>query len=162
MKSGIVGNVKWNRAPKKFVLNQDPDLANTSEDPYKFLKLRNSILNLGLTKARTPWCGAYEKSDVFFQILIEACSSDRSIVTDLSAGTRSSLRACRAFGRHFFGLEDDNDIFEELLKPLTMPKRGEGYLGRSRKRRGDSGNILSKCCPFRSATLKAASVISLL
>jgi hypothetical protein len=118
-----------------------PDLANTSKDPHKFLKLRNSVLNPVLTKAGTSWRGAREKSAIFFQILIEACSSNRSIVADLSTGTGSSVRACRASGRHFFGLEDDNDIFEELLKPLTMSERGEGYLGRSRKRRRDSSNV---------------------
>jgi hypothetical protein len=121
VKSGIVGDVKWNRAPKKFVLNQDP--------------------NPVLTKAWTPWRGMPKKSDIFFQILIKACSSDRSIVADLSAGTGSSVRACRASGRHFFGLEDDNDIFEELLKPLTMPEREDGYSGENRKRKGDSCNV---------------------
>jgi hypothetical protein len=56
--------------PKKFVLNQDLE-------SHKFLKLRNSVPNPVLTKAGTPWRGAREKSNVFFQILIEACSSNR-------------------------------------------------------------------------------------
>ena len=115
------GDLKWNRAPKKFVFYQDLDLANTFEDPHKFLKLRNLVPNIAMTKAGIPWRGTHKKSNVFFQILIEACLSDQLIVADLYAETRASLRACQASGRHFFGLEADNDIFEEPLKPLACP-----------------------------------------
>jgi hypothetical protein len=124
VKSGVVGDLKWDRAPRKFVFYQDLDLANTFEDPHKFLKLWISVPNIAMTKAQTPWRGARKKSNVFFQILIEACPSDQSIVANLSAEPRASLRTCRASGKHFFGLEADNDIFEELLKPLACPSGG--------------------------------------
>ena len=39
-------------------------------------------------------------------------------MVDISSSTGGSARACKASGRHFFGLEADREIYEALLKPL--------------------------------------------
>ena len=46
------------------------------------------------------------------------CSRPNQIVVDISASTGGSAHACKASGRHFFGLEADREIYEALLKPL--------------------------------------------
>jgi hypothetical protein len=85
------------------------------------------MFNPALDMEGKPWRGPREKSDVFFQILIEACSMPGSIFADLSASTEASLKACRASGKHFFGLEADRDIYEGLLKPMLNPEVDEGW-----------------------------------
>ena len=57
-------------------------------------------------------------SDVFFQIVVEMCTLPVQVVVDISAFTRASARACKASSCHFFGFENDQDIFDILLKPL--------------------------------------------
>jgi hypothetical protein len=101
VKTGVFFDEAWDRIPLPFELHQDPDLVNTSEDPIKYLIVRNSVFNPALDRDRKPWRGPREKSDIFFQILIEACSMPGSIVADLSASTKASLKACRASSRHF-------------------------------------------------------------
>jgi hypothetical protein len=119
VKTGKVVDDVWDRSPIPLVLNPDAKLVGTNEDPIEHLSLRNAISSFTMTKAGELWRGSREKSDVFFQILIEACSSEGSVVADLSASTGASLRACRAYGRHFLGLERDKRIFDKLLRPFT-------------------------------------------
>jgi hypothetical protein len=119
VKSGKVMDDVWDRAPTPLVLNADTDLAGTNDDLIKYLSLRNIVSSFSVSKTGEPWCGSREKSDVFMQILIEACSNEGTVVVDLSALTGTSFRACRASGRHFVGLERDKRIFDELLKPLV-------------------------------------------
>ena len=69
----------------------------------------------------TPWLGSREILDVLYQVLIEMCSKPSHLVTDLSASTGASYRACKASGRHFFRMEADKKIFNALLKPLSTP-----------------------------------------
>jgi hypothetical protein len=71
---------------------------------------------------RVAWRGAQEKSDVFFQTLIDICSHKGSIVADLTSSTGTSLRASQAFGWHFFGIEADSSIYNALLKPILKPQ----------------------------------------
>jgi hypothetical protein len=108
----------WNMTPIPLALNPNLDLIGTIDDPIKYLSLRNTVSIISMTKTGELWRGQREKSDVFFHILIEACSSDGFVVADLSASTGASFRACRASGRHFVGLERDKRIFDELLRPL--------------------------------------------
>jgi hypothetical protein len=40
------------------------------------------------------------------------------IFANLSFATGNSVHACRQLGRHFVALEDDEDIFNRVFKPL--------------------------------------------
>jgi hypothetical protein len=51
---------------------------------------------------------------------------------DLTASTGASLRACRASGRHFFGLESDSLFFDSVLKPTLKPEEQPPVSKRSR------------------------------
>jgi hypothetical protein len=106
-KSGQKGEDKWDRRPIPLTLNADRELADSKGDPTKFLFLRNIVVSPLSMPNGLPWRDTREKSDVFFQILIDACSHEGSIVTDLTSLTGASLRASRASGRHFFGIEAD-------------------------------------------------------
>jgi hypothetical protein len=55
-------------------------------------------------------------------------------VADLSASTSASLRACRASGRHFLGLERDKRIFDKLLRPVMKVEKQPAES--QKKRRG--------------------------
>jgi hypothetical protein len=118
IKTGKVVDDIWDRAPIPLALNPDPDLVGTVDDLIKYLSLQNTVSTVSMTKTGEPWRGPREKSDVFFQILIEACSSDGFDVANLSASTGSSLLACRTSGRYFVGLDRDKRIFDELLRLL--------------------------------------------
>jgi hypothetical protein len=128
VKIGVSKGVSWNRRPRPLKLISDPDLANTNEDPIKFLSLRNTVLTPTMNQDGKPWRGAKEKSDTFFQILIEACSSPGSIVADLTASTGASLKACCASGRQFVGFENDFDIYHALLKHYKSEQPEEGVV----------------------------------
>jgi DNA modification methylase len=106
-KTGQVASDQWDRKPAPLNLNPDLELVDTIEDPIKLLSIRNSVLSPSLMPNGKPWHGAREKPSIFFQVLIEACSSEGSIVADLTASTGASLKAYQASGRHFFGLEKD-------------------------------------------------------
>ena len=70
----------------------------------------------------TTWHGSREISDVLYQVLIEMYSKPGHLVANLSASTGASYRACKASGRHFFGMADKR-IFNAILKPLcTLPE----------------------------------------
>jgi hypothetical protein len=97
-KSGQKGEDKWDMRPIPLILNADRELADSKEDPTKFLFLRNTVVSPLSMPNELPWRGAREKSNVFFQILIDACSHEGSIVADLTSSTRASLRASRASG----------------------------------------------------------------
>jgi hypothetical protein len=118
-KSGKVVDDIWDKAPTPLVLNADADLVGTNDDPIKYLLLRNIVSSFSVSKTGEPWRGSGEKSDVFMQILFEACSSEGTVVADLSAWAGTSFRACCASSQHFVGLERDKRIFDELLKPLV-------------------------------------------
>jgi hypothetical protein len=135
-KTGQVGDEEWDRTPAPSNLNPDLELVDTKDDPLKFLFVRNSVTSPSLMLDGKPWRGAREKSDVFFQILIEACSGEGSIVADLTTSCGASLRACRASGHHFFGLESDPKIFDALLKPVLKDvlKTREAKAGIRRKK----------------------------
>jgi hypothetical protein len=90
----------------------------TNEDPLRFLSIRNEVLEPKMRSYGVPWRGAREKSAVFFQILIEACSKKGATVADLAPSTGAAMAACQACGRNYFGLEYDHEIFDDLLKPL--------------------------------------------
>ena len=96
-----VASDQWDRKPVPSNLNLDPELADTIEDPIKLFSIWNSVLSPSLMPNGKPWRGAREKSSIFFQVLIEACSSEGSIVADLTASTGAFLRACQALGCHF-------------------------------------------------------------
>jgi hypothetical protein len=121
-KSGSLDGVTWERAPVPLALHPDLDLTDSYADPIKYLSIANTVLNPALMSNGAPWRGPREKSPVFFQILIEACSKEGAVVVDLTASTGASLRACRASGRNFFGLESDSKIFDSLLKPMLKPE----------------------------------------
>ncbi|KAG0631975.1 hypothetical protein M758_1G295400 [Ceratodon purpureus] len=133
------GKPNWERLPKPLKLNSDPLLANTPEDPLRFLSLRNDVQTPTLGVDQKSLRGPHEKSDVFFQTLIDMCSKEGDIVVDLSASTGASLRACRASGRHFFGIEEDLNIFQAVLLP--MAKQTESP--KSRNGRGMDAELLS-------------------
>jgi hypothetical protein len=54
------------------------------------------------------------------------------VVVDLTASTGASLRACRASGRNFFGLEPDSNIFDSLLKPMLKPEEHPAWTKRTK------------------------------
>jgi DNA modification methylase len=139
-KTGQVASDQWDRKPEPPNLNPDPELVDTIEDPIKLLSIQNSVLSPSLMPNRKPWRGACEKSNVFFQILIEACSSEGSIIIDLTASTGASLRACRTSGRHFFGLEKDPKIYDALLKPL-LKSEDQTPVSKRKKQRIPTGTI---------------------
>ena len=82
------------------------------------MALTNIVSSPALNKSGKPWHGNQEIFDVLFQILIEMCPRPSQIVVDVSASIGASARACKASGRHFFGLEADRVIYEVLLKPF--------------------------------------------
>ena len=49
------------------------------------------------------------------------CSKPGQLVADLLASSGASFRACKASGRHYFGMEGDKQTFNKLLKPLCCP-----------------------------------------
>lgn len=127
VKTGRSQTKAWARLPKPFKLNSDPLTANTPEDPIRYLSLTNYVEKPALDDSGNLWRGPHEKSDVLFQILIDMCSKPGDLVVDLSASTGASLRACRASGRHFFGIEEDTDIYNGILKELIkVPERKKG------------------------------------
>lgn len=133
LKTGVAtGKPDWERLPKPLKLNSDPLLVNTPEDPLRFLSLTNDVQKPTLGADLKPLRGPHEKSDVFFQILIEMCSKEGDLVVDLSASTGASLRACRASGRHFFGIEEDSHIYNTILAPMCKPPESP----KPRRRRG--------------------------
>lgn len=142
VKTGRVRDKVWDRLPKPFKLNSDPLTANTPEDPIRYLALNNYVEKPALDDSGNLWRGPHEKSDILFQILIDMCTKPGDIVVDLSASTGASLRACRASGRHFFGLEEDTDIFMGVLKPLLKPmtKTHERKRGKAKIRSGMDGS----------------------
>ena len=92
VKIGMNKGVNWNRRPRPLKIIPDPILVNTNKDPIKFLSLQNIVLAPTMNQDGKPWRGAKEKSDIFFQILIEACSLLGSIVVDLTASTGALLK----------------------------------------------------------------------
>ena len=80
-----------------------------------------------------PWRGSCEILNVLYQVIIEMCSKPSQVVADLSASTGASYRACKASGRHFFGLEADKSIYNALLKPLCSPPEDLPLLFNRRK-----------------------------
>ena len=70
------------------------------EDPLRYLTLSNVVSNPFLMADGTPWRGSREISHMLYQVLIEMCSKLGHLVTDLSASTGASFRACKASGRH--------------------------------------------------------------
>lgn len=106
-------------------LNSNPNLTNSNADPIKYLSIDNAVLTSTVMLNGTLWQEARKKLDVFFQILIEACSKEGAMVVDLTASTGASLRTCRASGCHFFGLELDSKIFDSLLKPMLKLEETE-------------------------------------
>ena len=108
--------------PRKFVplqLYSDPQLSDIPQDPLKYMALTNIVSSLALNKSGKPWRGNQEISNVLFQILIEMCSKPNQIVVNISASTGASACACKASGRHFFGLKADREIYEVLLNPYA-------------------------------------------
>ena len=77
------GDVSWPRMPQKLKLHSDPDFAGTIEDPIKYLLLKNIVTSPAMMPNREPWRGAREKSNIFFQLLIDACSKFGDTVVDL-------------------------------------------------------------------------------
>ena len=78
-----------NRKPS-FQLHSDKDLVNTDSDPISGLSIPNFIDKSILTMHSdgvTPWRGAREKTSIFMQMLIEACSAPGSRIVDLTVGT---------------------------------------------------------------------------
>ena len=117
-RSGVKKGADFHRKPVPLQLQSDPQLSDTPQNPLKYMALTNIVSLPALNKSGKPWRGNREISDVMFQILIEMCSRPNQIVVDISASTGGSARACKASGRHFFGLEADREIYEALLKPL--------------------------------------------
>ena len=112
--------------PRKLVplqLYSDPHLSDIPQDPLKYMALTNIVSSPALNKSGKLWHGNQEISDMLFQILIEMCSRPNHIVVDILASTGVSTRACKASGRHFFGLEADREIYEVLLKPLCTASK---------------------------------------
>ena len=73
-----------------FQLHSDKDLVNTDFDPISSLSIPNFIDKNNLTMhpdGVTPWRGAREKTSIFMQMLIEACSAPGSRIVDLTVGT---------------------------------------------------------------------------
>ena len=73
-----------------FQLHSDKDLVNTDFDPLSGLSIPNFIDKNNLTMhidGITPWRGAREKTSIFMQMLIEACSAPGSRIVDLTVGT---------------------------------------------------------------------------
>ncbi|KAG0566984.1 hypothetical protein KC19_7G101700 [Ceratodon purpureus] len=135
MKTGRSRDHKHPRLPIPLRLNSDPQLVNTPEDPLKFLCLTNFVENPATDGKGNLWRGPHEKSEVFMQVLIDMCSKPGDVVVDLAASTGASLRACRASGRHYFGIEEDTTIFDAVLQPLLKPTKTK----RIRNRRGMDG-----------------------
>jgi hypothetical protein len=65
-KSGQKGEDEWDKQPIPLILNADRELANSKEDPTKFLFLWNTVGSPLSMPNGLPWRGAREKSDVFF------------------------------------------------------------------------------------------------
>ena len=47
------------------------------------------------------------------------CTQPGHVVVDIVELTGASARASKASGRHFFGFEQDQRIFDILLKPMS-------------------------------------------
>ena len=133
VKTGIMKDDQFDRLPLPFSLNADPELQDTPKDPLCYLTLTNVVTNPSLTANGTPWQGNREISDVLYQVIIEMCSKPGQVVADLSASTGASYRACKASGRHFFGLEADKRIYNALLKTLYNPPDDSPLLLNRRK-----------------------------
>lgn len=69
-------------------------------------------------KAMVPWRGAREKDPHFMECLIEATTDVGDVVVDVLASTGAAVRACRCIGRNIAALEEDPDIYHNLLKGL--------------------------------------------
>ena len=107
----------FRRKPLPYKFHTDPDLKINGEDPLRFWMLSNHVSNPTLKASGGTWRGNWEMSDVLYQIVVEMCTLPSQIVVDISASIGASARACRASGRHFFGFESDQEIFDILLKP---------------------------------------------
>jgi hypothetical protein len=55
VESGVVNGMSWDRLPKTLKQIPDPDLANTNEDPIKFLSLHNIVSSPAMTPYKKPW-----------------------------------------------------------------------------------------------------------
>ena len=89
-----------------------------AKDSIKYLLLKNIVTSPALKPNGKPWRGAREKSDIFFQILINACFSFGNTIVDVNASTRASLQACWASGRHFIGTKREAKLYYAILVPL--------------------------------------------
>ena len=107
VKTGIFKDDQYNRLPLPFTLNADKELTGTPEDPLPYLTLTNMVSSPALMADGTPWRGSREISDVLYQVIIQMCSKPEQLVVDLLASTGASFRACKASGRHYFGMERD-------------------------------------------------------
>ena len=73
-----------------FQLHFDKDMVNIDFDPISSLSIPNCIDKNNLTmhsNGVTLWGGAREKTSIFMQMLIEACSTPGSRIVDLTVGT---------------------------------------------------------------------------
>ena len=100
-----------------------------------YLLLKNIVTSPAMMPNGEPWRGAREKSNILFQLLIDACSKFGDIVVDLTTSTGASLQACRASSRHFIGAKRDVKLYHAVLALLLpggpLPSRGEGQHSRS-------------------------------
>ena len=94
-----------------FQLHPDKDLVDTDFDPISGLSIPNFIEPNNLTMQHdgvTPWRGAREKTSIFMQMLIEACSTPGSRIVDLTVGTCTNFYSLILFSFypnfHFFTL----------------------------------------------------------
>lgn len=86
------------RKPLPFNLHPNLDLVDTNFDPISGLSITNSIRKENQTMkadGTSPWRGAREKTPVFMQLLIEACSRARDRVVDMSVSTGNCCPSLR-------------------------------------------------------------------
>ncbi|KAG0504442.1 hypothetical protein KC19_N032100 [Ceratodon purpureus] len=109
--------------------NNSFDFRPTPED-YKKKSIdivdRDVILNWVTLEQQTmrkevPWRGAREKDVLFIESLIRATTDPGDVVVDIGAGTGASIKACRQSGRNIVALEDDQELYTEVLKKLALP-----------------------------------------
>ena len=104
--------------PTLLILIVDLDTKDKLENLLRYLTLSNIAHSPTLKANETLWHGSDEIFDVLYQIIIEMCSSRGQIVADLLASTGASIRTYKASGHHIFGLEEDKEIFDLLVKSL--------------------------------------------
>ena len=101
----------------KFLKFEGPEM-DISTTNVAMNMVRNNDLIMKNKIMGMTWRGGWHKAPCFFQIFMECLSPKGGCALNLTCSTWDSILACRACGRHSLAFEEDQKIFDCVLKPI--------------------------------------------